>query len=173
MWKARYLAQGAGSFLQFISERLKPKAGISRLFFNCYMKIKKRAYRKILRTLNATPIETGGILGIRNGVICAFSYDAGIPNDECSYIPNTERLNRILKRWCKRGVAFGGMVHSHPCGVTALSCADIAYANSLLLLPGVSEEELFFPVVVKEPSMAIIPYGHFDGAWRRTDLTII
>lgn len=76
------------------------------------------------------PIESGGIFGEKEGIVCRFYADGHTSPSE--YRPDTALLNRVLAQWRREGIGFAGMAHSHPNGLLTLSVGDMAYAREIL-----------------------------------------
>lgn len=89
----------------------------------------KEVYDQILDTIAAQPPETGGVLGRKNGIICKYFYDGNADINQYRYVPNVEKINKILDQWLKDDIEFAGIIHSHPEDVNELSYADIHYAT--------------------------------------------
>ena len=93
------------------------------------MKVTQDVISLIGSTLGATKRESGGIIGSRGGVVCAFEQDRECENDE--YIPDIELLNKVIRSWHDDGIEFEGIIHSHMSN-NKLSFADIAYARRII-----------------------------------------
>lgn len=114
--------------------------------------------KKIEKTIGNSPIESGGIIGIKKNIICAFYFDKKNYNHLSEYYPNYKTLNKVIKRWGKHGIMFAGIIHSHPNLYNKPSIIDYNYAKKILdsnyLL-----EKLIFPIVTfKEKVMEISFY---------------
>lgn len=88
--------------------------------------------------------ESGGILGMRDGVVCRFVFDVGLANAG-EYIPDTDRLNAVLAQWHREGIVFCGMVHTHLGGCRRPSGADIQSMRSIYR--AMKKDCLYFPIV--------------------------
>lgn len=108
--------------------------------------INSRVYNEIMYTIGNAPIESGGILGMKDGEICAFYFDKGASTSYDAYIPNIKVLNEVIKRWSKRGIRFFGIVHSHANGYDKPSYNDEVYARNLLE-QNPSLRSLVFPIL--------------------------
>lgn len=108
------------------------------------MLILSQIFTDIKKTFIHAPIESGGIIGIKKGVVCAFHFDEGNYNYDC-YIPNVDRLNKIILEWAKADVQFAGVVHSHHNDCRYLSDTDKKYA--LEVLKATKVKPLYFPVI--------------------------
>ncbi|MGX8698828.1 MAG: hypothetical protein ACSW8F_02725 [bacterium] len=114
------------------------------------MKIRENVYRSMLSCYSAVPPEQGGILGEKDGMVCAYIHDASSMVLECAvYRPDRDYLNRCIQNWSKEGIAFCGLVHSHPPTQPELSSADIAYIEALYRL-NPQMKRLYFPLVLSQ-----------------------
>ena len=105
--------------------------------------------------------ESGGILGMRGGVVCRFAFDGGEAS-KVEYLPNTDRLNAVIGEWRGEGISFCGMVHTHLGGCTALSDADIESIRAIA--SAVQRECLYFPIVTFEGErLCLTVYRASDG----------
>lgn len=122
------------------------------------MTITYNTYQAIVTAPAELPPETGGLLGIKDGCVCAFVFDEGIPSGRmCGYIPDTKRFNSILTEWQKEDISFAGMVHTHYFDVKTLSIPDKAYIAKIMhSMPSVIQE-LYFPLVVM-PQRELVVY---------------
>ncbi len=92
--------------------------------------IKRKLLLTVIDELGNAPIESGGILGIRDGMICSYFHDGYTAYNE--YRPDVRKLNQVILQWSKQGIEFAGIVHSHPNGCLRLSPADFDYAKMIL-----------------------------------------
>lgn len=77
------------------------------------------------------PFEEGGILGSRDGSLCAFAKDPR--TGSCSaWHPDTAYLDRVIQGWQRQGISFAGFVHSHVNGYRVLSEGDLLAARQVL-----------------------------------------
>jgi len=112
------------------------------------MKITKEALEQIISTVGKAVPETGGILGAKKSIVCAFYFDnATSPSSE--YHPHTESLNRKLQKWSAQGIEFSGLAHSHPNGYNGLSESDIE-AIKLIMTVTNHRNTLYFPIVTNK-----------------------
>lgn len=129
------------------------------------MKIQQSLYQEIISCFSPAPPEAGGIIGMKDGTICAFCFDEGIPNlDRASYIPDVEQLNEIIEQWQREGIRFCGIVHSHPFGQDSLSSGDLDYIQRILHAVPQQIDSLYFPVVVFEEGFYAFSAALEDGA---------
>jgi len=108
--------------------------------------IKSNIYNEIIKSIGNAPIESGGILGIKDGIICAFHFDSYSSNKEDFYIPDICHLNQVINEWQSKGISFCGIVHSHPNKHNKPSRLDEEYAR-LLLDKNKMISYLIFPIV--------------------------
>lgn len=111
------------------------------------MIITKSVHDEILRKVKQAPPETGGALGMTEGVITHFVFDKGVGENPCCYEPDVKRLNSVIKAWQEKGVLFCGIVHSHIPLQNELSDDDEIYIKSILESMKGCCEFLYFPVV--------------------------
>ncbi len=110
------------------------------------VRITKKLFTSIVTLTPSVPPESGGILGEKDGVICAFHFDDSIQTTlRAAYIPNIPALNQKIRQWAGEGISFCGLFHSHPNGQDVLSEADIAYITRILCVNPV--KSLYFPLV--------------------------
>lgn len=121
------------------------------------MRIKRSVYRALCKTLTALPPERGGILGMKDGVVCIYYLDDGpVPTDRYAYVPDVPKLNTVMHRWQQQGIQFAGIFHSHPNPQTWLSIADREYIQKIMqAMPG-SISRLHFPLIV--PNIGMVGY---------------
>lgn len=121
------------------------------------MTIDQHTYNVLSAAFSPVPPEAGGILGSSDGCICAFVYDPGTPDmSRNCYTPDVDFLNRIIEQWQDQGIAFCGIVHSHPPGQQNLSEADLEYIQTILNCIPKQIHALYFPIVI--PGEGIFPY---------------
>lgn len=94
--------------------------------------ITESVYQEIMDTIGSASPESGGILGIKDGVISDFCLDENPSGTGNTYIPDLARLNSVLQMWHQTGVEFAGVIHSHPSDMRQLSYADIRYAMQIM-----------------------------------------
>lgn len=112
------------------------------------MLITKSVYKKIINSYHTAPPENGGILGEKNGIICAYVHDQKIQTREAAiYEPDIEFLNEQIEKWAEQSIMFAGIIHSHMVGQESLSVADIEYAEKMFWAnPGL--RKMFFPLII-------------------------
>lgn len=112
------------------------------------MDILSDVYNHIIHCPSVPP-ETGGIIGIKDGIVCDFLYDKGLYNsNNAIYTPDVERLNDQIRLWLKQNISFGGIVHSHPITQWELSSDDIKYIHTIFQSMPNTVRFLFFPIVL-------------------------
>ena len=110
------------------------------------MNILKDIYGQIISTIGSVLPETGGVLGIKDGIICAYYFDSSGKCDSNTYKPDTDNVNRVISEWEKQDIQFVGVVHSHEEKQPALSYADIVYAQAIMKANDM--ERILFPLGV-------------------------
>ena len=88
---------------------------------------------RIQRTIGQYPAETGGFLGTSDGkTIDHFYFDYSAKTTGGTYTPDTEAVNKIIKKWNEEGIKLVGNIHSHPDGYPTPSHADVEYAQRIM-----------------------------------------
>lgn len=108
------------------------------------MRILSRTLKEIENAFIRAPIESGGIIGSREGIVCAFYFDEGDYHADC-YIPSVIKLNAKIAEWAERGIRFCGVIHSHHNDCRYISETDKEYA--LAVRKSVGNILLYFPIV--------------------------
>lgn len=122
-------------------------------------------YKKLIQCPSVPP-EKGGIIGIKNDIVCSCFYDNNsLENDRAIYIPNVDLLNAKIRQWEKMNIRFGGMFHSHPVNQPELSSDDIEYILCIVEAMPANLKDLFFPIVL--PGVKILSYkaNCFNGSF--------
>lgn len=120
-----------------------------------FVKIKEAVYHSVFFHLSPAPPERGGILGMKDGIICAFIPDRSEQETERAiYYPDVQFLNRCIENWAKEGIMFCGVIHSHPSGQTTLSGSDMEYIEELYRV-NPNLEKTYFPLVLDGCDMMI------------------
>lgn len=127
------------------------------------MKIKRTTYEYIISKFDTVPPEQGGILGMKDGVVCEYIHDnSKTDTDRAVYEPNVSFLNDCISKWFDEGCDFCGIVHSHPRGQDTLSSSDIEYINLLFQMnPWI--ENMLFPIIVGDYGMTVYVAGMKAG----------
>lgn len=108
----------------------------------------------LLGQIRPAPPEVGGILGMKDGVICTFYLDnCDVQTDRYAYVPDIPRLNAVIAQWAGEGIRFAGMFHSHPDSQHRLSAADRAYIQRIMELMPASITALHFPLILPGTGM--------------------
>ena len=115
--------------------------------------------------------ESGGLLGQRDGIICAFVHDK---SGAClgEYTPNVSLFNKILKEWTNEGIEFAGIIHSHPNDCRVLSPQD---EKSIVEIYEAVECNLtlYFPIVtICNKEKIITPYKCENGSISTDELIV-
>lgn len=108
-----------------------------------------RVYRDIIKTVGNSPIESGGIIGMRDECICEFYFDKRGKSGLDFYVPSVEDINCIISRWSRECVRFIGIVHSHPNLFNKPSKNDIQYFKKILDINR-RYDYLICPIVTKD-----------------------
>ena len=112
---------------------------------------------KNIRSVLCVP-EIGGILGIDNtNTVVKFHYDITGVTHRHNYIPDVDKLNKVINEWAELQIEFIGFVHSHGSGKFNLSSTDIKYAKKIkdfcnipeiLMLLYIPDEDIFYQYIV-------------------------
>ena len=120
------------------------------------MKILSDVYDQIIQCPSVPP-EKGGILGVKNAVVCSCCFDNNLSQTNSAvYIPNVDFLNAKIREWEKKGITFGGIFHSHPKNQPELSADDIEYIKLIFQAMPTSIKTLYFPIVL--PNVALVSF---------------
>lgn len=127
------------------------------------MVITRRIKENILLEFSPAPPEQGGILGIKNGVICDLVIDNSCqPTGRAIYSPDIQFLNRQIEKWADEGIEFCGIIHSHPSWQTTLSAADMEYIEEIYLNnPGLGIT--YFPLIIDGWDMIVYSVEKKNG----------
>lgn len=136
------------------------------------MQIKREVYERIIASLSSSNHETGGILAIKNEVICDFFFDEGKNSSPYYYEPNTQILDDIIEKWENEGLTFGGIIHSHLKGNGLLSANDLKYVK--LVREAMPElQHLLFPVLLLAREVPQIRYFECIKSMEEIDVEIV
>lgn len=120
------------------------------------MKILSDVYDQIIQCPYVPP-EKGGIIGVKNGVVCSCCFDNNLSQiNSAVYIPNVDFLNAKIREWKEKGIDFGGIFHSHPENQPELSADDIEYIKVIFQAMPTSIKTLYFPIVL--PNVALVSF---------------
>ncbi len=110
--------------------------------------IKKDILEKLDNQIGDEPPEIGGILGKdKRNIITEIAFDhPAVITHPCSYYPNVNYLNGIIKEWNDNGIEFAGMFHTHFSDVETLSVGDKVYIRKILSSMPAGIKELYFPI---------------------------
>lgn len=135
-----------------------------------FIRIEKNALEKLKKSFSGALIESGGMIGSKNGVIVDFCFDNG--GDPEKYVPNVEKLNKKIAEWQKSGISFAGIVHSHHNDCRLLSDADINYARTIL--KSCSMASVCFPIVTyRGEEIIVTPYKIGSETVEKADFLVI
>lgn len=114
------------------------------------MKMDRRCYRSMLTHLCADQSrEQGGMLGMKDGVLCYFHPDTHALSTKTRYVPCTSELDKKRREWSRDGITFCGIVHSHLAADSRLSDGDRHYVQ--IILEALGFHRLYFPVAAITP----------------------
>lgn len=120
------------------------------------MRILSDVYARIIQCPSVPP-ERGGILGMKNDVVCSCVFDTSLsPTNSAVYIPNVDFLNTKICEWEQKGIAFSGIFHSHPANQPELSSDDIEYIKVIFQSMPTTIKTLYFPIVL--PNVALVSF---------------
>lgn len=115
------------------------------------MYIIKNVYDEILKSYSLPPPEQGGILGVKNGIVCEYYHDDSVGTTENAvYVPKVAVLNKKIEEWSAEKIIFGGIIHSHLLGQSELSAGDEEYIKRLFELLSPKINLLYFPIIIPE-----------------------
>lgn len=119
------------------------------------MKILKALYDDIVMKYGPVPPEQGGIIGIKDSVICGYVHD-NLPQslNQAIYSPSIDFLNDCIEKWAEKGIDFCGIVHSHAAGQNTLSSGDMEYIKALYEA-NPQLKKTFFPLILKDCDMIV------------------
>lgn len=113
------------------------------------MNIKESIYLKMLDCYSVPPPESGGILGIKNSVVCEYYHDSSSRiGERALYVLDVDTLNLKIDVWQKSGIEFAGIIHSHMLGQNTLSSGDIEYIKQVFNNIPECVDELYFPIII-------------------------
>lgn len=118
------------------------------------IKIRRFVIDSIIESTPFPPPETGGILGLKEDVICHYYPDFGMKNERGDhYSPSTKALNLTISEWNTHDIVFCGIYHSHFEGDVCLSKGDLKYINNILFHVNHFTDSLLFPLVFPKKEM--------------------
>jgi proteasome lid subunit RPN8/RPN11 len=101
---------------------------------------------QIAATIGFQAAETGGFVGLTDGVIDHFRFDATAINSGATYEPDIAAANDDRRFLAANGSTFAGFAHSHPGSLGHPSLLDRVYAQRLWAK--VRCDELVLPIVL-------------------------
>lgn len=120
------------------------------------MKILSDVYDQIIQCPSVPP-EKGGIIGVKNGVVCSCCFDNNLSQTNSAvYIPDVDFLNAKIREWEEKEITFGGIFHSHPKNQPELSADDIEYIKVIFQAMPTSIKTLYFPIVL--PNVELVSF---------------
>lgn len=105
---------------------------------------------QILRDIGSKKPEQGGALGIDkvNGRITRFFFDEQANRSSAAYSPDAKTVTDVINGWDEEGVAFCGMIHSHPGSFGSPSEGDRQYAADIInAMPETLQGKMLMPIV--------------------------
>ena len=135
------------------------------------MRIIPSTLQCIKQKFYSAPIESGGIIGSKEGVVCAFYFDDDNYNYDC-YVPNVKKMNAKIAEWADSGIQFAGVIHSHHNDCRLFSDADACYASEVQKSAG--DLTLYFPIVtICRQNVVITPYVLKNGILTRERIVVV
>lgn len=134
------------------------------------MKISRKVVSEIQSSFKGESKECGGLLGAKDGIICAFLFDKGSHDGE--YYPDVALFNKALSEWAKRGIYFGGIIHSHPNDCRLLSSEDEKSIKKISEA-AYSDEALYFPILTLCGEKTVITSYKYENGRACEDTTEI
>lgn len=137
--------------------------------------LKKNILKRIIKKIGKAPIESGGILGVKNNKICKFYYDRKEISSISEYIPNVNRLNNTIRKWAKSDITFAGFVHSHANDYNKPSLGDKIYLENIIK-NNVFIKKLLFPIVTvieKEVQIVFYEYIAETNDFYKTEVIVV
>lgn len=123
--------------------------------------IQESILEQIKATIGIAPIESGGIIGVKNNVICAYCFDEGNVGNIAEYQPDPEKFNSIIRAWTDKRIFFIGIVHSHANSYDKPSLGDKIYANNLMEANSYLKA-VVFPIVTKVGARIKVSFYEYD-----------
>lgn len=127
---------------------------------------------KIIEGIATKKPEHGGALGMdtKTGQIVRFYLDDQGARTSVEYSPDAEKITEIINSWEEEGIAFCGMIHSHPGQFCQPSEGDYRYAKRILAaMPQTLKGRFLMPILtinVKQSTariQAFAVYGEKAG----------
>lgn len=131
------------------------------------MKVSRAVLREMRAAFLGRATESGGILGALDGIVCRFAFDEG-QADAAEYIPDTDRLNSVLRAWCREGIVFSGMVHTHVGGCRLPSGTDTESMRTIYR--AMQSDHLYFPIVTFDGEVMAITVYRIDAEGIKEDV---
>lgn len=120
------------------------------------MKLLQNVYLEMLNSYPIPPPEQGGIIGMKNNVVCEYYHDnSKNPTDRAVYEPDIYALNKKIEEWNKNGIQFAGIIHSHLLEQNTLSSGDKEYIKQIFDKLPKDINKLYFPVIIPESKQVI------------------
>lgn len=119
----------------------------------------KQIYMQLFKLPQIAPYELGGFLGKRE-VICKFQLDFNTQQEKGSYNPNHSLFYKTISDWCKNGIQFCGIMHTHAENQNGISKEDEKFITAIMNEnKRIFDDMLHFPIVI--PQKEIIMFSAF------------
>jgi len=105
---------------------------------------------QILLDIGSKKPEQGGALGVdkTSGRITRFYFDEQANRSSAAYSPDARTVTEVINQWDEEGVAFCGMIHSHPGSFGSPSEGDRQYAAEIInAMPETLQGKMLMPIV--------------------------
>ncbi len=113
------------------------------------LRIYESVCNAILSGCPSVPPESGGFLGSKAGIICAFEFDNGLFTDnQGTYRPNYELLLRTASLWDRKNIKFRGIFHTHLRTQETLSSDDKEFIKAIMKENRNNFKTMYFPLVI-------------------------
>lgn len=95
------------------------------------LNVPQSLFQQIMDTIGTSPTESGGIFAVNgSNTIEKYYFDVQAGVGKSFYRPSSSQITVQVNRWLQDPqLRFGGYIHSHPAGLTALSPMDIVAAE--------------------------------------------
>lgn len=120
------------------------------------MKLLQNVYLKMLNSYPIPPPEQGGIMGIKNSIVCEYYHDnTKNATDRAVYVPDIDALNQKIEEWNRNGIQFAGIIHSHLLEQNTLSSGDKEYIKQIFNNLPKDIDELYFPIIIPDSKQVV------------------
>ena len=97
-----------------------------------HIQVPQQVYQAILGTIGANPIESGGVLAMKENTITDFYFDIHAGVGSRFYRPSAHLITKQVNTWIAEQKQFAGFIHSHPAPYVGLSAMDIVAAEKTM-----------------------------------------